>query len=657
MNKNIRILTAELANQIAAGEVVERPASVVKELMENSLDAGADEITVEIENGGQTLIKVTDNGHGLGEEDLRLAVLRHATSKIAGIDDLQNIRSYGFRGEALPSIASVSRFRMTSAPEAESGGTAEGHSISVLYGSVGETAPAAINRGTCVEVAELFSNVPARLKFLKTPSSELKKIQDIFARIALARPDAGFTLKSGTRTLLRFERGQDLAARLALLWPPAIVESLLPFDVTHNGIRLYGLTSSPLSSQPRADRMLFFVNGRAIGDRLLMKSVRQGYQGRLTTRDYPQTALFAEIPACDVDVNVHPAKNEVRFRDEQEIFSAVQRAIGSALTHVPLPSERFEGATDAPAGGGPVQKAHPLGFWGRADSVSAMAPFAKKRFDPAEPAPRPAALHESPLPETAFFDAEHPAEKPFQAGSSAAAAEGLSAMDAVHTAAVEEEAASLPRPESPSPAGPEKPSRGDLLPQGDVPPQAMPFSGFRYLGQIAATYLVFSQNDDALLILDQHAMHERIYFEKFRAEGSCGASRPLLVPLELELHPSEAARCLDLKETLPGLGFDCSVDGSRCTVQSIPPEMDRSEALAFLREALSGRCDDLNSAWIHHACATAIRAGQKLSRDDALRLLQAWLRTEEPDFCPHGRPCAVALDHAELEKLFKRRQS
>ncbi len=645
MNNNIRILTAELANQIAAGEVVERPASVVKELVENSLDAGADDIIVEIENGGQTLIRVTDNGHGLGEEDLKLAVLRHATSKIAGIDDLQNIRSYGFRGEALPSIASVSRFRMTSAPGSESGGAGEGHSISVLYGSIGETAPAAINRGTCVEVAELFSNVPARLKFLKSPASELKKIQDIFARIALARPDVGFTLKSGSRSLLRFERGQDLAARLALLWPPAIVEALLPFDVTHNGIRLYGLTSSPLSSQPRADRMLFFVNGRAIGDRLLMRSVRQGYQGRLTTRDYPQTALFAEIPAGDVDVNVHPAKNEVRFRDEQEIFSAVHRAIASALAHVPLPSERFEEAPEQPSEGGAVRQAHPLGFWGRADSVSAMGAFARKRFDPAEPAPRPAALHEAAQPEEDFLAVPGPssAEPPRQEEAPARTEEA--------------EQASPPSLDAQAPARPAWPSRGDLLPEQDTAPQPLPLSGFSYLGQIADTYLVFSQNGEALLILDQHAMHERIYYEKFRAEGSIGSSRPLLVPLDLELHPAEASRCLELRETLPKLGFECSVGGSRCTVRSIPPEMDRSEALAFLREALSGRCDDLNSAWIHHACATAIRAGQKLSRDDALRLLQAWLRTEEPDFCPHGRPCALALDHAELEKLFKRRQS
>ena len=639
MKANIRILTAELANQIAAGEVVERPASVVKELMENSLDAGADELLVEVENGGQTLIRVTDNGHGIGAEDLKLAVLRHATSKISGIEDLQNIRSYGFRGEALPSIASVSRFRMTSAAEQE-GGVSDGHAISVLYGSAGEVAPAALNRGTCVEVAELFSNVPARLKFLKSPASELKKIQEVFSRIALVRLDAGFTLKSGSREILRFGRGQTLAQRLAMIWPPAVVEALLPFDVSHDGIRLYGLTSSPLSSQPRADRMLFFVNGRAIGDRLLMKAVRQAYQGRLTSRDYPQTALFAEIPAGDVDVNVHPAKNEVRFRDEQEVFSAVQRAIGSALAHVPLPSERFASAQEDDSAREEARQAHPLGFWGRADSVSPAQPFFRKKFEPERPALKSSALREVAKPDRDFFSG---IDRTVRTEFSPAEGDADAAAPPCTCTAGEDAQPATALPEIPCSSG----ERHDSI----------PLSGFRYLGQIAGTYLVFSQDGEALLVLDQHAMHERIFYEKYRDERSRGTARPLLVPLELELHPSEAARCLELQDTLEKLGFACSCSGSRCKVQSIPPELDRSEATSFLREALSGRCDDLESSWIHHACATAIRAGQELSRDDALRLLDAWLRTEEPDFCPHGRPCALTLDRMELEKLFKRRQS
>ncbi|MBR4422788.1 MAG: DNA mismatch repair endonuclease MutL, partial [Mailhella sp.] len=391
MSKAIKILPAELANQIAAGEVVERPASVVKELMENSLDAGADAILVEIENGGQTLVRVTDNGTGISADQLETAVLRHATSKISRIEDLMGIVSYGFRGEALPSIASVSRFRMTSAARTENGGTAEAASISVLFGAAQHPVPAALNRGTCVEVAELFSNTPARLKFLKSPASEQKKITEIFARTALARPDAGFTLKSGGREILRFEPGQDLAARLARLWPPAVVDSLRSFDVSAGGMRLYGMASSPLSSQPRADRMLFFVNGRPVNDRLLMKAVRQCYQGKITSRDYPQIVLFAQLPPGEVDVNVHPAKNEVRFRNEQEVFAAVLRAVGSALESIPLPSEQFRREWPAagrdPGGPADVRDPRPLGFWGKADEASVVDRSKQRHFDPLDDAP------------------------------------------------------------------------------------------------------------------------------------------------------------------------------------------------------------------------------------------------------------------------------
>ena len=703
--KTIRLLPPELSNQIAAGEVVERPASVVKELVENSLDAGATDILVEIENGGQTLIRVTDNGRGLPGDQLELAVTRHATSKIADLSDLMNIRSYGFRGEALPSIASVSRFRMTSAPQEDDLSTGDAHCIEVLYGTIKGVSPAALNQGTMVEVSELFSNVPARLKFLKSPATEQKKIQELFTKIALARTDVSFTLKAGTRDIVRFEAGQTLARRMALLWPPAIVDALRPFDVTTGGMRLHGLSSDPRSSQPRADRMLFFVNGRAVNDRLLMRAVRQVYQGRLTSRDYPQTVLFLDMPPEEVDVNVHPAKNEVRFRDEQAVFSAVLRAAGSALAGVPLASERFAERTDEPAqNAAPVEKERgirPLGFWGEADAVRVMPK--KKRV----PLPltheenddfSPSGLRERSIPERDFFtglpNPEHPGEKnnsdtsyfppesipPLpvtrdtndvgndDAGPENTQTDAVRAHRNVHplsentpssNGSVETEE-SFTATEPAARQEKKAPEALDLpLPDRRNAPSAevSPLRGFRYLGQVARTYLVLSQNDDTLLLLDQHAMHERIFYEKFRAGGSRGVAQPLLVPLEMELHPSEVERLLELKDTLLRLGFETSCRGRRCLIQSIPPEMDRSEASAFLREALSGRVDDLEGIWIHHACATAIRAGQHLTPDDAMNLVRQWLRTESPDFCPHGRPCAVTLEKADLEKLFKRRQS
>ena len=689
LKKHIRLLPPELSNQIAAGEVVERPASVVKELVENSLDAGARHIDVELENGGQTLIRVTDDGRGVDAEQLELAVTRHATSKIAELDDLMNISSYGFRGEALPSIASVSRFRMVSAPQEESGSTGEASGIDVLYGVIKGVAPAALNQGTMVEVAELFSNVPARLKFLKSPATELKKTQELFTRLALARPDVSFVLKSGSRELLRFEAGQSLARRLAILWPPAIVDALRPFDVTMGGMHLYGLSSDPRSSQPRADRMLFYVNGRAVNDRLLMKAVRQVYQGRLTSRDYPQTVLFLDMPAQEVDVNVHPAKNEVRFRDEQGVFTAVLRAVGTALASVPLASERFaERADSRPAASQAAPKA--LGFWGEADAVRIMnRPKDVPAFPVPSPAPSPAATR--PMTSAPAVPASKPAEpkkafdptEPVLPGHVLREDREEDFAIGERSRSAEDRYAAFPDSESKtertkirsaskanSPAAPA--SDGALSPvQGSQPklassaplnttesrPTVSPLRDFRYLGQVARTYLIFSQNDDTLLLLDQHAMHERIFYEKFRKSGSRGVARPLLVPLELDLHPAESARFLEIQDTLTSLGFEAVCRQGRCTVQAMPPEMDRSEAADFLREALSGRVDDLSSAWIHHACATAIRAGQSLTREDALHLVQQWLQTEEPDFCPHGRPCAVTLEKGDLEKLFKRKQA
>lgn len=682
--KTIRLLPPELSNQIAAGEVVERPASVVKELVENSLDAGASSVLAELENGGQTLIRVTDNGRGIDADQLELAVTRHATSKIAEVGDLMNIDSYGFRGEALPSIASVSRFRMISAPQLEDGSTGEASSIEVVYGTIKAVSPAALNQGTLVEVSELFSNIPARLKFLKSPATEQKKVQELFTRLALARTDVDFTLKAGTRELVRFEKGQSLARRMGILWPPAIVDALRPFDISTGGMRLHGLTSDPRSSQPRADRMLFYVNGRAVNDRLLLRAVRQAYQGRLTSRDYPQTVIFLDMPPQEVDVNVHPAKNEVRFRDEQAVFSAVLRAIGSALTAVPLASERFaEQAaeeTEAPVSTAPSR---PLGFWGEADAVRIMPRPRPRSTPPVSSEPRyeeaPAAvLRERSLPERDFVTGRAKPAVRHDKGNSAAPKTGEyrpadipslpGGFETKHADIAEEPVPPRKEPDRPEPvvsprvetAVPAAAAQKLPMPEEATSAPAVdssPLNGFRYLGQVARTYLVLSQNDETLLLLDQHAMHERIFYEKFRAAGSRGLAQPLLVPLKMELHPAELERLMELKESLLRLGFETSCRGSRCLVQAMPPEMDRSEALAFLREALSGRVDDLEGVWIHHACATAIRAGQHLTPDDALNLVRQWLRTESPDFCPHGRPCAVTLEKADLEKLFKRRQS
>ena len=382
---HIRLLPPALRNQIAAGEVVERPASVVKELVENSLDAQARQIDVLLENGGQTRIRVQDDGAGIPADELELAVTRHATSKITQMEDLERIRSYGFRGEALPSIASVSRFTITSSRRTPQG-QSPAHQVEVEHGRLKNAAPAALHQGTVVDVRDLFSNIPARLKFLKTPGTEFKRAQNWLSRLALTRPEVGFALFAGEREALCFLPGQDLARRLALIWPRLVVEALRPFDATRHGVRAHGLAALPNVSQPRGDRILLYVNNRAVTDKRLLSAVRQAYKGRLTSRDYPQVVLFVDLDPAEVDVNVHPAKSEVRFRDESGVFSAVLHAVQEALlTSFDLAAGRWEeGAAadgpapaDSPALGAAEDRQEaprPLGFWGRLDQPPLLDP-------------------------------------------------------------------------------------------------------------------------------------------------------------------------------------------------------------------------------------------------------------------------------------------
>ncbi|MFP4236407.1 MAG: DNA mismatch repair endonuclease MutL [Desulfonatronovibrio sp.] len=319
----IKILSSGLQNQIAAGEVVERPASVVKELMENSLDAGAASIQVYLENGGQNLIEIIDDGFGLTPDDLPLALTRHATSKISSMEELSRISSFGFRGEALPSIASISRMTISSCPAGEN----EGFYLKLSFGELTEQGPAAMTPGTRVKVENLLANVPARLKFLKTRATENKKCIEAFIRHCLACLDTDFELFSESRSQYRFFANQSLRRRLEVIWPEQVCENLQEFSEQHMGISIHGLASNPQSTQARADRLLFYVNRRPVNDRMLLSAVRQAYKGRLLSREYPQAVVFIDLPPEEVDVNVHPAKNEVRFRNEKEVFPLVVRAL------------------------------------------------------------------------------------------------------------------------------------------------------------------------------------------------------------------------------------------------------------------------------------------------------------------------------------------
>ena len=634
----IRLLPPELRNQIAAGEVVERPASVLKELVENSLDAGAGNIRVTLEGGGIAALEVQDNGVGIPAGELELAVTRHATSKVGSFEDLLRVASYGFRGEALPSIASVSSLFMASRFTAD-GEERDAAFVDVRAGVVAGSGPHSLHRGTTVTVRDLFANVPARLKFLKTPATELKRCEETLMRLALARTDVAFSLASGGRDKLRFAANDGLRRRLEHIWPGDVVASLLEVNGRSNAgeggsIRVHGLVGPPASAQGKSDRILVYVNGRAVNSRLILQAVREAYRGRLVSREYPQAILFCELPPELVDANVHPAKTEVRFRNERDVFSAVLRALRPVLdTTLPLAGlVRAEGSlpVDAPASvfvplfqptlppqaesGVPeqepaVRKQHPQGFWGSID-------------------------------DTALVRRERPDGVP-------AAEYGGSAGLFVRTGN-ERRASYGANPEEAETA--EAVRHRITLPSG--PGEKM--QDIEYMGQIAGTYLV-ARHGDALLVLDQHAVHERVRLHAIECGGMRGESQLLALPLEMGLHPSEARELDAVWGELASMGFSLETNGpSRLRVLGMPPQLARNEAEGFIRDVLGGKRGGFDSLWHMMACRTAIKAGDRLTPDEAANLLTRWAATPNSGYCPHGRPTAVTLTVRDLERLFKR---
>lgn len=613
----ISLLPVELCNQIAAGEVVERPASVVKELVENSLDAGAGQVDVCLENGGQSLISVQDDGQGIAPNQLELAITRHATSKIRGMDDLENIASYGFRGEALPSIASVSRFRIVSRWQGLSKGELAAHCLEVEHGRNISKSLASLPQGTLVEVRDLFGSTPARLKFLKSPATELKKAQYWLARLALANREAGFSLKAGDREIFRFLKGEDLQTRLEKIWPAELVNELIAFDGDLHGIRLYGLTSPAHLSHSRAERMLFYVNGRAVNDKRLISAVRESYRGRLISRDYPQTVLFIEINPAEIDVNVHPAKTEVRFRNEGALFSAIAGAIGQTFRNM--------GANNSPA----FSSAQATTFafeQGRATfwKEPELPPIIEREKSSAkdegswqvywneerETAPAETDLNETCTP----FAGAWPDEAPSFEGSGPELGVADKARLNAQTA------------------------------WGDM----------EYLGQFANTYLLLRDRSLALVLVDQHAAHERVIFQRL-LKGAGEGAKNLIVPLELRLDEERQASLEKVLPVLTRLGYNCYRDGKKLLVKTIPAVLSRAEAREILEESLAAKNCDANRIYASLACRAAVKAGQELGPDEALELLRQWGSTPMAEFCPHGRPCVLRWTAPDLEKLFKRR--
>lgn len=455
-------------------------------------------------------------------------------------------------------------------------------------------------------------------------------------RMALARPDVAFSLTNGGREIFRLPGGQSLSERLGRFWPPQVTEALHEFSRSREGMTARGLAGSPSHAQNRADRMLFYVNGRPVQDRLLMRAARDAYKGRLLSGEYPQVLLFLDLPPEEVDVNVHPSKMEVRFRDEGAVFSLVRWALEPVAGAEAL-SETLSvyGASGDAGAGRPDFTASPAlpGQEGRGGSPAAggQGPCGGARSAEASSRLRayqdflsPAPAREVPLPITPAA-AGQPGGAPGSAMPSSAFLPG-------------------------------EPVSGGLAPAVQAAaPRALSREGLEYLGQVAGTYLVLRQGGGRLVIVDQHAAHERVILENMRRARSAGDSQPLAVPLPLTLHPAEAVRLAGLEAELREVGFVLTQEADTLFVRGVPPSLPAGKAVQYLREILGEQADGLTTLWALLSCKSAIKAGQALAVDEALALLEAWLAAPEREHCPHGRPVVVSFGEGDLERLFKRR--
>ena len=600
--KKIHLLPEDVAQKIAAGEVIERPVSVVKELVENSLDAGASEIRVELVDGGKSLIKVQDNGAGMDREDAALCFRRHSTSKIAREEDLERIATLGFRGEALASIAAVSRLTLRTFDGEGDRGTMierEGERLVAVT-------DIAFPRGTSVEVRDLFFNLPARRKFLRSGQSELGPVAKYVTQAALGAPGIRFTLVHGTRETLTCPPVATLRERVFQIFGKKMVDGLMDVAAEEGEARLEGLASLPLAGRTDKSVQYFFVNGRPVKDRILMAALSQAYMGILERGRSPEAFLFLRMPLGEVDVNVHPAKAEVRFKDTQLVFRLVLRAVG-------------EGA----ARGHTIKEVIPdEGRQGTGSRIGESGPG-------------------YPAPGLAFGPAAGAALSPGRAGV-------MGDKDWESKGDMPLEARDRP---------------GGLSP-GYVSPITKPGAGkgFAVLGQFDNMYIV-AAGPDGLLVIDQHNAHERVLFEKYREIDrlKLWPRKVLLIPPLIELPPSAAIGLEENAVLLEELGFRVEAMGGRSyALKEYPDVFKADEAkdvlLGLLEEAGGAGAGDRRERMLATmACKSAIKAGEPLTREKMGYLVEELFKTSQPALCPHGRPIVVRIEKSVIDKGLGRR--
>jgi len=602
--RRIEILPDDVANQIAAGEVVERPASVVKELVENALDAGATSIVLVIEAGGIARIAVTDDGNGMLADDLARSVLRHATSKIRAASDLTGVGTYGFRGEALPSVASVSRMKITTRPRGHDSGT----ELSIEGGSSATLRPAGCAPGTTVSVEDLFYNTPARRKFLRSVTTEASACVDVAVRLLLPRPEVRLEIRRDGKVVRELVRHDDVLARARAMWTDA---GLAQVSGERGGIRVLGLLGPPERARSGAAGLGLFVNGRHVRDRLLLRAVAQAYGSTLPAGRYPSGAVMVEVPAEDIDVNVHPQKTEVRFARQSELFGALVTALRDGLARAPW-ARAVAGTSDPWAG--------------HFDGPAYQPPSTPSLFSVAD---RPATASPTPSDPDPW---------------------GLAPDE---TAADDE----VPRTERPVPSGPAPSAHDSRTPDPDAPSEG--FRSLRFLAQAKRMFLL-CEGDVGLVVLDQHAAAERVTFERLRRAYASRqmAMQSLLVPERIEVTAGDVARVEEQAETLARAGVEFSVLGpTTLLVRAIPALLTRLDPANLARDVLAelaregdgfSRAMDLVLATL--ACHGSARAGDTITEPEARALLEALDEVDFAGHCPHGRPLVWSMRWAELER-------
>ena len=614
----IHVLDDATINKIAAGEVVERPASVVKELVENAMDAGATAVEVEIMGGGTSFIRVTDNGRGMTGEDARAAILRHATSKIAAASDLETIATLGFRGEALPTIASVSHFSLLTRQAADDLGTR----VDISGGGTPMIEDAGCAVGTSVRVEDLFFNTPARKKFLKTNATEAGKISDYVIRLALSRPDIAFRFINNNRMTIMTAGDGDLARTIGSIYGGDAASALIPLDFYDDAadIRITGYISKPSLIRSSRAWQTYIVNGRTIQNRAIAKAIDNVYRSLVPKMGFPLAVVVITVPQRTIDVNVHPQKTEMKFEDEGRIFKAVYKAVLDAIRGAAGETTGIAAAVEKPKF---HYEAVPLDV-----STLSASPVSAPARGYATPPPHPQTVHEAVQWAGARVDLR-------------------TAQDAVQEARAQERAAFSDVPSAPRAA------QGDDI---SMEERMLP------IGQVDLTYII-AQSTATLYIIDQHAAHERILFDRFSAQTDGIPSQQMLVHAILSFDAHEAQYIEENAELFDRLGFHLEAAGERTyRLTETPADVPTEKAEGIIREILASLGDlhtatpaNLREAGIATmACRAAIKAGEELSIRQMEILLAELRATPFPFTCPHGRPTILKFGTHDLAKMFKR---